>query len=159
MDPILFLSAALVVVGLVGVVVPFLPGSALVLLGVLVWAGDRGTIAGWLVLAAVVAFLVVGALAKYAVPGRRLRDAGIPRSTLLAGAGLGVVGFFVVPVVGLPLGFVLGVYLAELRRLADHARARTATVRALRAVGLSMLIEFGAALLAAGTWATAVVMG
>jgi hypothetical protein len=64
-----------------------------------------------------------------------------------------------VPVLGLVLGFVLGVYLAELRRLADHARARTATVRALRAVGLSMLIEFGAALLAAGTWATAVVMG
>ena len=34
---------------------------------------------------------------------------------------LGVVGFFVVPVVGLFLGFVLGVYLAELRRVGAAA--------------------------------------
>ncbi|GAA0316713.1 DUF456 family protein [Kineococcus aurantiacus] len=33
---------------------------------------------------------------------------------LLLGAVLGVVGFFAVPVVGLPLGFVLGVFLGEL---------------------------------------------
>jgi len=156
---IVIVSAALVVVGLVGVVVPFLPGSALVLVGVLVWAGATGTTAGWLVLLAACAFLLGGALAKYAVPGRRLRDSGIPTSTLLAGAVLGVIGFFVVPVVGLPLGFVLGVYLAELRRLPGHAPAWRATVAALKAVGLGMLIEFVAALLAAATWATAVVMG
>lgn len=159
MDPIVIVAAVLVVAGLVGVVVPFLPGSALVLLGVLLWAADAGTTAGWLVLAAVCAFLLGGALAKYAVPGRRLRDSGIPTSTLLAGATLGVVGFFVVPVVGLPLGFVLGVYLSELRRLGAHGPAWTATAAALKAVGLSMLIEFAAALLAAATWATAVVLG
>jgi uncharacterized protein YqgC (DUF456 family) len=156
---IVILSAVLVLVGLVGVVVPFLPGSALVFLGVLVWSAATATTAGWLVLAGAGSLLVGGALAKYAVPGRRLRDSGIPTSTLAAGAVLGVVGFFVVPVVGLPLGFVLGVYLAELRRLAAHATAWRATVSALEAVGLGMLIEFVAALLAAGTWATAVVMG
>lgn len=159
MTAIVILSAVLVVVGLVGVVVPFLPGSALVLLGVLAWSAATATTAGWLVLAGAGAFLVGGALAKYAVPGRRLRDSGIPTSTLAAGAVLGVVGFFVVPVVGLPLGFVLGVYLAELRRLTAHAPAWRATGSALEAVGLGMLIEFVAALLAAATWATAVVMG
>ena len=159
MTAIVIISAVLVVVGLVGVVVPFLPGSALVLAGVLAWAVATATTAGWLVLAAAGAFLLGGAMAKYAVPGRRLRESGIPGSTLVVGAALGVVGFFVVPVVGLPLGFVLGVYLAELRRLAGHEPAWRETVAALKAVGLGMLIEFVAALLAAVTWATAVVMG
>lgn len=71
--------------------------------------------------------------------------------TLLIGAGLGVVGFFVVPVIGLPLGFVGGVYAAERVRL-GQAQAWPATRRALGAVGLSILIEFSFAFLAALTW-------
>jgi uncharacterized protein YqgC (DUF456 family) len=70
----------------------------------------------------------------------------------MLGALLGVVGFFVIPVVGIVVGFVLGVYLAELRRLGLE-RAGPATVSALKAVGLSMLIEFLACLAAAVTWA------
>jgi uncharacterized protein len=58
----------------------------------------------------------------------------------------------VIPVVGIVVGFVLGVYLAELRRLGLE-RAGPATVSALKAVGLSMLIEFLACLAAAVTWA------
>lgn len=158
-DPVVIVSAVLVVVGLIGVVVPFLPGSALVLLGVLVWAADRGSPGGWTVLAAAGVLVLAGAVAKYAVPGRRLRDSGVATATLVTGALLGVVGFFVVPVVGLPLGFVLGVYLAELHRVAEHQRAWLATVSAVKAVGLGMLIEFVAALLASATWVVAVSLG
>lgn len=152
MEPVVIVSAVLVVLGLVGVVVPFLPGSALVVLGVLVWAVDSGSVAGWLVFAVCAVVVLVGAVAKYAVPGRRLRSSGVPTSTLLLGAAVGVVGFFVVPVVGLPAGFVLGIYLAEWRRLADPGPAWPATVAAVKAVGLGMLIEFVAALLAAAAW-------
>ena len=53
---------------------------------------------------------------------------------------LGVVGFFVIPVVGLFVGFVLGIYLAERRRV-GQADAWPSTKAALRAVGLSILIE------------------
>ena len=96
--------------------------------------------------------LAVGTVVKYAVPHRRIRDAGVPRSTLVAGAVLGVVGFFVVPVVGLFVGFVGGVYGAEALRLGP-AQARPATWTALKAVGLSVLIELAAALFAASAWA------
>ena len=47
---------------------------------------------------------------------------------MLAGALLGIVGFFVIPVVGLVIGFVVGVYLAEWYRLRDVARAWRATI-------------------------------
>ncbi len=140
-----------ILVGLVGVVVPVLPGSLLILGAVLVWAVLLGSTTGWVVLALVAAVLVVGAVVKYAVPGRHLQAAGVPRRTLLAGGVLAVVGFFVVPVLGLVLGFVAGVYLAEVRRVGSEA-AWPSTRAALRAVGVSVLIELAAGLLAALTW-------
>jgi hypothetical protein len=92
---------------------------------------------------------------KYLVPGRRLKASGVPTRTLLVGGVLGFVGFFVVPVVGLLIGFVLGVYLAERARV-GAARAWPSTVAALQAVGFSILIELVAAVLAAAVWAVGV---
>ena len=145
------LVALAIAVGLVGVLVPMLPGSALVLGAIVLWAVVAGGTGAWLVAAIATVLLAVGVVVKYLVPGRRLQRSGIPNRTLLAGAVLGVVGFFVVPVVGLPLGFVLGIYLAELERL-GRQRAWPATLEALKAVGLGMLIELGFASLAAATW-------
>jgi uncharacterized protein len=51
----------------------------------------------------------------------------VPWTTVGLGSLLAVVGFVVVPVVGLPLGFVLGVYLAELARLRDPGAAWPST--------------------------------
>ncbi|MDN4173130.1 DUF456 domain-containing protein [Nocardioides sp. SOB77] len=151
------LVAVAIAVGVVGVLVPVLPGTLLVLGAVLVWAVQVGGGTAWTVLAVVAALLALGAVVKYAVPGRRLKDAGIPGSTLAVGGLLGVVGFFVVPVVGLLLGFVLGVYLAEHRRV-GAAAAWPSTRHALRAAGLSILIELLAALAAAVVWGVGVVL-
>ncbi|MEO5652359.1 MAG: DUF456 domain-containing protein [Marmoricola sp.] len=151
------LVALAIAVGLVGIVIPGLPGSLLVLGAVLVWALDIATGTGWVVFAVAASFVALGSLAKYVVPGRRLKTAGIPTSTLLLGGLLGVVGFFVVPVIGLVLGFVLGVYLSELRRQ-GRERAWPATVHALKAVGLSLLIELTSTLLASATWVVGVVV-
>lgn len=146
-----------VVVGLVGIVVPVLPGSVLIVGALCAWAVSVGTTTGWTVFAVATALVAAGAVVKFLVPGRRLQSAGVPSSTLWTGAALGIVGFFVVPVLGLFLGFVLGVYLAELRRLGGE-QAWPATVGALRAVGLSILIELVAALLATLTWVAGVVL-
>jgi uncharacterized protein YqgC (DUF456 family) len=151
------LVALAIAVGLVGVIVPVLPGSLLVLGAVLVWAWDVATSEGWVVFAIATTFIALGSVVKYVVPGRRLKDNGIPSSTLMLGGVLGIVGFFVIPVVGLLVGFVLGVYLAELRRVGSGA-AWPATVHALKAVGLSIVIELLACLLAAATWAVGVVL-
>ena len=146
-----------VLVGLVGIVVPVLPGSVLILGAVLVWAVQESSGAGWTVFAVATTLLVVGGVVKYAVPGRRLKAAGVPNRSLVAGGLLGIVGFFVVPVVGLVAGFVLGVYLSELSRL-GRGRAWPSTRSALGAVGLSMLIELAAGLLAAVAWLVGAVL-
>ena len=131
MSGVELLVALAIAVGLVGILVPVLPGSVLVLAAILVWAWDVGGATAWVVFGIAAAVLVAGGVVKYLVPNRRLKDAGIPASTQWIGAALGVVGFFVIPVVGLFLGFVLGVYLAEYHRLGaqgglavDQARAQ-----------------------------------
>src|SRR3954452_22946172 len=143
-------------IGLAGVVVPFLPGLALVWGGVLLWAVLRHDGLGWTALAVATVLFAVGTVAKYLLPGRRLREAGVPGTTLVVGGILGVVGFFVIPIVGSVLGFVLGVYLAE-RVRAGAPAAWPSTRRALAAVGWSMAIELTAGLLIVGTWVAAVV--
>jgi uncharacterized protein len=95
---------------------------------------------------------------KLLVPGRRLLIAGVPRRSILAGAALAGIGFFVIPVVGFFVGFPLGVYLAERHRLGRHAPARDSTEQALRAIGLSIAIELSATVLAAGVWLLAVLI-
>ena len=145
------LVALVIAVGLVGILVPILPGSILVVAGILGWALAVGGPTAWTVFAVATALVVAGAIVKYVVPGRRLQVAGIPASTQWVGVLVGLVGFFVVPVVGLFLGFVLGVYLAELGRVGS-ARAWPSTVHALKAVGLSVVIELVAAFAATWVW-------
>ncbi len=143
---------ALLVVAMLGVVVPLLPGTALAWAVIVVWAIVERSAVGWVVLLVASAAAAVGFVIKYVVPSRRLNDRGVPNSTTLAGGVVGIIGFFVVPVVGAPLGFVLGVYAAEWARLRDHSLAWRSTRTALGAVGLAMLIEFTAVALMAGIW-------
>jgi uncharacterized protein YqgC (DUF456 family) len=144
---ITLLAALAIIVGIVGVIVPVLPGLILCWLGVLGWAVLTEHHAGkWVVLALATLIAAGGTVVKYLWPGRNLKRGGVPNRTLMLGGALGLVGFFVIPVVGLLVGFVLGVWLAERIRLGDSRQAWPSTRHALRAAGLAVLIELAAGL-------------
>jgi uncharacterized protein YqgC (DUF456 family) len=151
------LAAVLIAVGIVGIALPILPGLVLVVAGVAVWAVSRADAVAWTVLGIVIAIAVVGSVVKYLLPGRRLRDSGVPGRTIAAGAVLGVIGFFLIPVLGLFIGFVAGVYLAELARLGGPEAAWPSTRQALAAVGWSIVIEMATGLLVAAVWVGALI--
>src|SRR3954451_25013611 len=135
-----------IVVGLVGILLPLLPGAFLVLGAILVWAIAENTTTAWIVLGVSAVAIIGSQVVKYVVPARRLSDAGVPTRSLLIGGLVGIVGFFVIPVVRLFIGVPLGVYAAERVRLTSHDAAWTSTRLALRAVGLSIVIELAGAL-------------
>jgi uncharacterized protein YqgC (DUF456 family) len=141
-----------ILVGLVGVVIPALPGVLLVWVAVLVWTLATDADARWVVLGVVTAIAVAGQVLKFLIPGRRMQAAGIPTRTLLLGVALGILGLFVIPIVGALVGFVLGVYLAERARLGSHDQAWPSTKAALGGALLSIAIEFVAAALCGGVW-------
>lgn len=148
----LVLVALAIAVGLIGILVPFLPGSLLIWAAIAVWAVVESTTTAWVVLGVATAVLGAGILVKYLWPARRMKAADISNRTLAAGALLGVIGFFVIPVVGLLVGFVLGVYLAEYAQRRDRRRAWASTVHAIKGVALSVGVELGAALVATTAW-------
>jgi uncharacterized protein YqgC (DUF456 family) len=152
MDGLTVLVGLIMLVGLIGIVVPLLPGLPLVWAAVLVWACEEQTPASWVVFGIVTTLALSGLVLQYLLPGRLLAKAGVTTSSTVSGAVLGAVGFFVVPVIGGFLGFVLGVYLAERVKLSTHAAAWHSTKHALKALGLGMGIELLTGLAIATAW-------
>jgi uncharacterized protein YqgC (DUF456 family) len=152
---VLLLWGVAMVVGLVGVLVPGIPGLLLIAGVTALWAFDQPEDRAWVVFGVVLVVLMLGTIAKYVLPSRTLRDAGAPRSTLFVGVVCAVVGFFVIPVVGLLIGAVIGVFLAELRRLQDGAAARRSTVATAKAIGMGMVLELVAGVVAVAIWLVA----
>jgi uncharacterized protein YqgC (DUF456 family) len=157
-DVWLILPPLLIVVGLVGIVVPVLPGTFLVLGGMFVFALTDGSATAWVLFALSVLVAVAGKSFQYLLPGRRMKERGVRTSTLVLAVLLGVVGFFVIPVVGAVVGFVLGIFLVELARGRDHSVAWTRTRHALLAVAQSVGIELLAGLVVAALYGLGLVL-
>ncbi|HST67827.1 MAG TPA: DUF456 domain-containing protein, partial [Mycobacteriales bacterium] len=136
-----------------GILLPILPGLLLIWAAGLWWTiADGGGPTRWTVLGVLTVLLAIGTIAKYVLPARSASARGAPLSTLAVGAVCAVIGFFVIPVVGLLVGGVLGIYLAEYARLHDAGRAWTSTRAALVAIGIGLLIELTAGVLMFGVW-------
>ena len=144
-------AGAIIVVGIVGTVVPLLPGALLVAAGGVVYALLVQQPAAWVGAGLALVCLAIGLVAKYLVPARAV-SGDVDRWPLAIGGVAGVVGFFVIPVVGLPVGFIVGVFGTELVRTRRFDAAWTATRHALKAAGLSLLIELASVVVAGCVW-------
>ncbi|MFI2565007.1 DUF456 domain-containing protein [Paenarthrobacter sp. NPDC018779] len=142
-----------IAVGVAGVIIPILPGSILIGVSLLAWAlwGGAGVV-GWVVFGIGLVFVIAGMAASAVLTGRKLKQHGIPNRSVLVGVIVGVVGMFVIPVVGLFVGFALGLLLSEVARTRDFRSAVRSSVAALKATGIGILVEFALACAAASTW-------
>ncbi|HQR80577.1 MAG TPA: DUF456 domain-containing protein [Actinomycetota bacterium] len=145
-----------ILVGLFGTIIPILPGALLVAAAILVWAFLTGGTTAWAVAIGALALIAGGQLLKYLVPGKQLKASGVPSWALLVGGIAAIAGFFLIPVVGIVVGFVAGIFAAEAYRLQTFKGAWPTTMQAMKSVGWSVLIEFGSCFLAFVLWAGAV---
>ena len=152
------LIGAVMLLGLVGVAVPGVPGTLLCWAAVLWWATSEHTSLTWGVLAGATGLLAIAQVVVWLLPARRIRDSGVTWRTMVDATAVAIVGFVLIPVLGAVLGFVGSIYVRERVRLGGgHRTAWTATRRAMRTVGGSVLVELLACLLVAGTWLIATV--
>ncbi len=142
-----------IAVGVAGVIVPVLPGSILIGVSLLAWAiwGGAGTL-GWVVFGIGIVFVISGMAASAVLTGRKLKQHGIPNRSVLIGVALGIVGMFVIPVVGLFVGFAAGLLVSEVLRTRNFGTALRSSGAALKATGIGILVELGLACAAASTW-------
>ena len=156
----LILLGLVMLAGFAGIVIPMLPGLALMVLAALWWTiADGGGSGRWLVFVLILLIAIGGTVLKYMVPAKTTAQAGGTTTTLVLGFALASVLFFVIPVVGAPIGFVLGIYGGEWWRLRDDPAVPSATKAAwpstkaaLKGVALGALIEGVAAVMILGTW-------
>ncbi|MFE2153287.1 DUF456 domain-containing protein [Streptomyces lavendulae] len=152
--PQLLLVGLVLLLGVLGVMVPGVPGTWLVWAGVLWWALNERSGPAWTLLVAATALLLVVQVVKWLLPPRRLRGtAANRRMAVYAGTGA-VLGFVLIPVIGSVPGFVGGIYLCERRRLGTHGEAWSSVRAVMRAVGTSVLVELVACLCVTAAWLT-----
>ena len=151
------LVGLVMLVGLIGVFVPILPGLLLIWAATLLWAISEDGTVRWLVLGISTLLLAGSFVLKYVIPARNVQKSGAPTATLLVGLAGAIVGFFVIPVVGFIVGGVVGILLAEYVRLRSLAPAGRSTMAAIVGVGIGVLIELFAGIAMILVWLAAVV--
>lgn len=150
---VIVLTLLVMLVGVAGVVIPVLPGVLLV--------GAAGIVAtfvlgidpvGWALVVALTIVTGVGLVASYVLPARRGLRGEAARSSLWIAIVAAAAGFFVIPVVGLIVGALVGLFGAELSRTGDRDRAWATTRSVLAAYGIGIAVELAAALVAIVLW-------
>lgn len=151
-------TVLLIAVGTVGIIVPVLPGSVTILIGLVIWAFVVQSLEGWVSLALGGTLVIAGMSASWVLTGQRLKKREIPNRSLLFGVIGAVVGVFVIPVVGLFVGFIVGLLGSETYRHKDLSAALESSWVAAKAMGIGILVELLCAMIAASTFVVCAVV-
>ncbi len=148
------LAGTVMVIGLVGVLVPIIPGLGLIWVAALA----HGFVVGWnafgitvmVVLTVITAASVVVGIVIPRNAAAQSGAAGSSQVFMIVGA---IAGFFIIPVFGLPLGALGGVLGAEYLDKGDWHEARRATLATAKGFGWSALVQFAMGFVMIVLWA------
>lgn len=150
------LAGVLLVVAAVGTIYPILPGSLIAIVTLLLWAWAMGSWPAWVAAVLGALICVVGWSASAVLTGRKLKQLEVPRWSILVAVVGGVAGMFLIPVVGIFVGFAAGLLASEAVRHRDVGHALRYSLQTLKAMGTGVLIEFLLVCLAASVWSAGV---
>lgn len=152
------MAILLCVMGVVGIVVPVLPGSIFLLAGQAIWFAFGGAPLRWVWFVVAVVLIAIGALASLVLTKKRLKSGGVPPWPVNVALVVGVVAGFFLPAIGLVGGFLIALLLCELFRQRDLGKALRTSWRAVTSVGLGMLVELGMALLSCSVLGASIIV-
>jgi len=154
------LVAIVMVIGVGGTVLPILPGLWLIWAAALVYGlVDGFGVVGWVTTVLITGLAVAGTASGVYLPQRKAASIGVPWWGQLAALVCAVAGFFIVPVVGAPLGFVVGILLVTLARERHFQGALTATWATLKSLLLASGLQFAVGLAMVALWVVWVWLG
>lgn len=151
-------AGVLLVVAAVGTVYPVLPGSPVAIVTLIAWAWVLGSVASWTAGIAGALLAAVGWSASAVLTGRKLKQHEVPGRSILVAVVGALIGMYFIPVIGVFVGFAVGLLVSELVRRRDVEAALTASAEALKATGLGILVEFAMVCLAGSVWALGVIV-
>ncbi|MEN8235704.1 MAG: DUF456 domain-containing protein [Actinomycetota bacterium] len=145
--------AIVMVIGVVGTVLPILPGlwliwAAAVVYGLLAGFGS----VGWTAISVITVLAIVGTVAVVYLPQREASAIGIPWWGQLLALAAAIVGFFLIPIVGAPLGFAVGILVVATFREPGLADALAATKSTLKAMLLASGVQLTIGVVMTAAW-------
>jgi uncharacterized protein len=142
------LIIVLMLVGVIGVIVPMLPGIFLVWLGVAVYVWrdnfENLSMATFIVISLIVVF---AGLSDLWLPIFGARKSGAAKRTILTGLLGAIIGSFIIPLIGTIIGYAVGVLLGEYHKRRDWDAAWQASKGGLAGWGVATLIQLVAAVM------------
>ncbi len=149
-----FLVALAMAIGLAGIAVPVLPGILVLWFAALIYgfAVGFGSL-GVLVMVIMTSGVALSIASSIIIPKKAADDSGADGSSQLIGLIGAVIGFFVIPVIGLFVGGLAGILLAEYLRLQDFNAAWRATKGVARGFGKSAVVDFALGIVMVTAWA------
>ena len=149
------LSVALILLGLAGIVLPALPGTMLVLAGIVVGAWiDDFTRVGWFAIATVTVLAVLAWLMDYVAALLGAKRAGASRQAVI-GAALGTVAGIFMGLVGVLFMPLVGAAIGEYMALRDQRRAVKVGIATWLGLMAGMLAKFVLAFVMVGIYVVA----
>ena len=140
-----------ILLGIVGIIIPILPGSFLVWLTVFLYAllerGNGFAAIDPLSFAVITLLALVTGLADLWLPVLGARASGSSKRSVLLGFLGSLIGTFIFPLVGTILGYAAGVLLGEYHKRGDWDLAVRAAVGGITSWGIATLLQLGGAVL------------
>jgi uncharacterized protein YqgC (DUF456 family) len=153
-------TLVLMLVGLIGTVVPVIPGTILIFVAALVFAVIEGfQIVGWPTLVVLGVLAAVATTADIWVSGVGAKVGGASGWSVLVGLIGGLAGLVLFSLPGAIIGAVLGVLLTEIIRLGDWRQALKAGGGWAVGWALATVVQLGAGLTMVAIFIWQVVQG
>lgn len=157
---LIVLVAVIMVIGVAGTVLPILPGLWVI------WAAAAGYgvlagfgTGGWIAMVLITALAIAGTASAFYLPQRTASEVGVPWWGQVIALGFAIAGFFIVPVVGAPLGFVVGILVTTIARERHVMGALNATWATLKSMLLASGVQFAVGSAMVALWVIWVWLG
>ncbi len=145
--------AVVMVIGVAGTVLPILPGLWVIWFAAVAYGFLSGfTTGGWFAMTLITVLAIAGTVSAFYLPQRAAASVGVPWWGQLVAIGFAVAGIFVVPIVGAPLGFVVGILVTTIVRERHIAGALGATWATLKSMLLASGVQFAVGLMMTAVW-------
>lgn len=152
-----FLAFAIMLVGLVGTVLPALPSIELIWLAALAYGVFNHWAFGWSnwnlgLFILITLILIIGEVVIWGLGNLTAKQAGASWPAIALSIVLGIIGMFVIPVIGAIIGAMLGVFIVEFYRRRNWREAVKATTGVLWGAGLSFGAQVVIGLVMMAVW-------
>ena len=147
------LTGAVIAIGILGTLIPIVPGIGLIWFAAVAWGVFTGFgPVGVISMIMITGLLAIGVFLGLRIPQRAATGEGLSRVGLFAGIVLAIVFAIALPVVGAPIGFVVGVWLVRMSDTRDAAAAWRSAIRTTIALVKASAAQFVVAVLMSLVW-------